>query len=78
MFSVAKDFKAMLGNVRRDPATGRVVGAGVTQIVLYGKMNATEVHLNKSQEERNVLGDQVTFQFCLYKFMKQKSYFNDF
>ena len=33
------------------------MSAGVTSLVLFGKMNVSEAHLN--QKDRNVLGSQV-------------------
>ena len=37
--------------------SGHIVSAGVTSLVLFGKMNVSEAHLN--QKDRNVLGSQV-------------------
>ena len=58
MFSVAKDFKSMLGNVRYDNETGRIVAAGVTNVYLYGKMNVSAANLDMKNE--SFLGNQVT------------------
>ena len=37
--------------------SGHIVSAGVTSLILFGKMNVSEAHLN--QKDRNVLGSQV-------------------
>ena len=37
--------------------SGHIISAGVTSLVLFGKMNVSEAHLN--QDERDVLGSQV-------------------
>ena len=49
------------------------MSAGVTSLVLFGKMNVSEAHLN--QKDRNVLGSQVikcikpkfTFDFSYFQ-----------
>ena len=61
MFSVAKDFKSMLGNVRYDNETGRIVAAGVTNVYLYGKMNVSAANLDMKNE--SFLGNQVYLVF---------------
>ena len=40
---------------------GHIISAGVTSLVLFGKMNVSEAHLD--EEDRNVLGNQVWLWF---------------
>ena len=41
---------------------GHIISAGVTSLVLYGKMNVSEADLN--QEKKDVLGSQVIFSIA--------------
>ena len=65
MFSVVKDFKSMLGDVRYDSVTGDIISAGVTTFNLYGRMNVTESHLNLRRRD-SVLGNQVNGVTTMY------------
>ena len=60
MFTVKKDFKGMLGDVVYDDS-GKIIGAGVMVMTLYGKMNVTETHLRKGREE-GVFGKQLSIE----------------
>ena len=59
MFSIAKDFRSMLGDVQYN-ATGHIISARVASLCLYGKMNVTEANLNHRRND--VLGNQISIE----------------
>ena len=56
IFSVEKDFSALIGGIEKDH-TGRIVSAKAIRFDLFGKMNVTEAHLEVSRD--SVLADQL-------------------
>ena len=56
IFSVEKDFSALIGGIEKDHA-GRIVSAKAIRFDLFGKMNVTEAHLEVSRD--SVLADQL-------------------
>ena len=56
IFSVVKDFNALLGGIEEDN-DGRIISATAIRFDLFGKMNVTAAHLDISRD--SVLDDQL-------------------